>query len=129
MHNTKDTHRGHVRPAIPDPSHQTRSSRHLQIQMTLLRWEMQVEKATAQSVLDRCRRSMDWASDAFHPEAHPNTLSPRGAASANENFQLLTVRQDTHSCTRASGASSQELSAQLAGETYSVIDVGNCYPV
>jgi hypothetical protein len=27
---------------------------------------------------------MGWASDVFHPEAHPNTLSPRGAASANE---------------------------------------------
>jgi hypothetical protein len=129
MHNTRYTYRGHVRPAIPGPSYQRRSSRHLQRQMTLLRWVMQVEKATTQSVLDRCRRSMGWASDVFHPEAHPNTLSPRGAASANEKISTLKARENTHSSTRASGASSQELSAQLAGETCSVIDVGNCYPV
>jgi len=125
----KHTYQGHVRPAIPDPSYQRRSSHHRQRQMTLLRWVMQVEKATTQSVLDRCRRSMGWVSDVFHPEAHPNTLSPRGAASANEKFQTLKARENTHSNTRGSGASSQELSAQLAGETCSVIDVGNCYPV
>jgi hypothetical protein len=125
----KNTYRGHVRPAIPGPSYQRRSSRHPQRQMTLLRWVMQVEKATTQSVLDRCRRSMGWASDVFRPEAHPNTLSPRGAASANENISTLKARENTHSSTRASGASSQELSAQLAGETCSVIDVGDCYRV
>jgi len=129
MHNTKDTYRGHVHPAIPGPSYQRRSSRHLQRQMTLLRWAMQVEKATAQSVLDRCRRSMGWASDVFHLEAHPNTLSPRGAASTKRKISTLKAGENTHSGTCASRASSQELSAQLAGETCSVIDVGDCYPV
>jgi predicted ATPase len=91
---------------------------------------MQAEKATARSVLDRCRRSMGWASDVFHPEAHLNTLRPRGAASVYEKkIRLLKARENTHSGTRASGASSQELSAQLAGETCSVIDVSNRYPV
>jgi hypothetical protein len=71
---------------------------------------------------------MGRASDVFHPEAHPNTLGPRGAASANEKISTLKARENTHSSTRASGASSQELSAQLAGETCSVIDVGDCYP-
>src|SRR6266849_6893920 len=109
----RDTDRGHVRPAIPDPSHQRRSSRHLQRQMTLLRWVMQVEKAIALSVLDRYRRSMGRASDVFHPEARPNTLSPRGAASVNEKFQLLRPERTHTPDTRASEASSQELSAQL----------------
>ena len=72
---------------------------------------------------------MGWASDVFHLEAHPNTQSPRGAASANEKISTLKARENAHPGTRASGASSQELSAQLAGETCSVIGMGNGYPV
>jgi len=86
MRNTKDTYQGHVRAAIHGPIHRRRSSRHLQMQMTLLRWVTQAEKATAQSVLGRCRRSMDWASDDLHPEAHPNTLRPRGRRQLTKIF-------------------------------------------
>ena len=53
--------------------------------------------------------------------------STRGGVSQRK-ISTLKARENTHPGTRASGASSQELSAQLAGETCSVIDVGDCYP-
>jgi hypothetical protein len=76
IRNCEDMYLGHVRAAIPDATHQRRSSRHQQ--MTPLRWVTRVEKAITQSALDRCRRSMGWASDLFHPEAHLDMQSPRG---------------------------------------------------
>ena len=54
--------------------------------------------------------------------------STRGGVSQRK-ISTIKARENTHANTRASGASSQELSAQLAGDTCSVIDVGNGYPV
>ena len=69
---------------------------------------------------------MDWASDAFHFEPHLPMLSPRGCQQTNF---LTSGPKDIHSGTRASAVPSQELSAQLAGESCGVTGVGSWYPM